>query len=141
MVLYIHMFVLKRKNYILLAVLLLLIVIGLLLYFFRGSFLNPQTKNYSKNEAESLYNKVGNHFVLPEGELPTIATVTDPEKLKGQAFFIKAKAGDKVLIFTNAKEAILYDPVIDKVVTVAPLNIDENNIKESSGVSNTLNNF
>lgn len=136
------MLVLLRKKYVIigLVVFVLAITVSIFLYF----RLNPQTietAGQNNSEAKKLYAKVGKHFVLPLDELPTIATVTEPEKLQGQTFFAKAKKGDKVLIFTNAKEAILYDPVADRVVTVAPLNIDENNIKESSGTSNALNNF
>ena len=60
-------------------------------------------------------------IVLPEGEEPTIATVTDPEKLKDQPFFARAKPGDKVLLYTQAKKAYLYDPVADKLLEVAPI--------------------
>ena len=61
---------------------------------------------------------------LPEGETPTVATVTDKEKLAGQPFFQSAKNGDKVLIYSNAKKAILYDPIANKIIDVAPLNIN-----------------
>jgi hypothetical protein len=65
---------------------------------------------------------VGLLIVLPKNETPTIATVSDPSVLKNQAFFVDAKKGDKVLIYTNAKKAILYDPVIKKIINVAPVN-------------------
>lgn len=70
--------------------------------------------------------KVSRLIVLPSGEEPTVATVSDPEKLKDQPFFANAKVGDKVLIFTKAKKAILYDPQADKIVDVSPLNIGLN---------------
>lgn len=74
-------------------------------------------------ETEALVARVSKLIVLPEGETPTVATVQDPEKLKDQAFFVNAKVGFKVLIYTNAKKAILYDPVANKIVEVAPVNI------------------
>jgi hypothetical protein len=61
-------------------------------------------------------------MVLPADETPTIATVSDPEKLKDQPFFANAKKGDKVLIFSNSAKAILYSPTEDKIVEVAPIN-------------------
>jgi uncharacterized membrane protein len=134
-------FLRKRHVIIGLIVFVVLVATGIFFYLRFNSDETNKNEQQSSSEAKKLYQKVGKHFVLPTDELPTIATVTDPDKLQGQTFFAKAKKGDKVLIFTNAKEAILYDPVIDKVVTVAPLNIDENNIKEGSGTSNTLNNF
>lgn len=82
---------------------------------------NPQAVAQAENA--TLLTKVGALIVLPEGETPTIATVNDPAKLKDQPFFAKAKQGDKVLIYTNAKKAILYSPTENKIVEVAPLNI------------------
>ncbi len=61
-------------------------------------------------------------MILPNGETPTIATVSDPEALKDQVFFVDAQKGDKVLIYSNAKKAILYRPGDDKIITIAPLN-------------------
>lgn len=82
---------------------------------------NPQVG--AQQEAEALIERVSKLIVLPEDETPTIATVTDPEVLREQAFFVRAKAGDKVLIYTNARKAILYDPAANKIVEVAPINI------------------
>lgn len=67
--------------------------------------------------------EVSRLIVLPEGEEPTIATVTDPEKLRDQVFFANAKEGHKVLIYTKAQKAYLYDPVAKRLVEVAPLTV------------------
>jgi hypothetical protein len=72
-------------------------------------------------ETRALLTSVGKLMILPD-ETPTVATVTDPAQLQGQAFFAKAKKGDKVLIFTQARKAVLYDPVADRIVDVAPIN-------------------
>lgn len=82
---------------------------------------NPQAS--ATEEVKKIVAEVGKLIDLPTGEDPTIATVTDITKLKDQPFFAKAKNGDKVLIYTNAKKAILYDPVLKKVLDVAPINI------------------
>jgi type IV secretory pathway VirJ component len=82
----------------------------------------------AQKEAEALVAKVGKLIVLPvlpEGENPTVATVSDPEALKDQPFFASAAAGDKVLIYTTAKKAILYSVTLNKILEVAPLNIGE----------------
>lgn len=63
-------------------------------------------------------------MVLPTNETPTLATVSDPEKLKDQAFFAQAKVGDKVLIYTQARKAILYSPSKNMIIEVSPLNIN-----------------
>lgn len=77
----------------------------------------------AQQEVDALVARVSQLIVLPTDEVPTIATVSDPEKLKDQAFFKSAQAGYKVLIYTKAKKAVLYDPVANKIVEVAPLSI------------------
>lgn len=77
------------------------------------------------SELRNLVEAVGRLIILPDNEQPTIATVTDLEKLKGQAFFASAQAGDKVLIYANAKKAILYRPDGNKIIELAPLNTTE----------------
>jgi len=76
-----------------------------------------------QQQVDVLVGKVGKLIELPSGESPTIATVADVTKLKGQPFFANAKNGFKVLIYTKAKKAILYDPFTDKIVEVAPVNL------------------
>lgn len=77
----------------------------------------------AQEETRLLVSKVSQLILLPEGEEPTIATVNDPEKLKDQLFFARAQKGDKVLIYTRTKKAILYNPLSNKVIEVAPVNI------------------
>jgi len=84
-------------------------------FFSSDTEVAPQEK-----EAEELIEKVGELIVLPEGR-PTIATVSDKNQLIGQPFFVNAENGDKVLIYTESKKAILYRPSIDKVVEVGPV--------------------
>ncbi|MBP9669332.1 MAG: hypothetical protein KBE09_03515 [Candidatus Pacebacteria bacterium] len=72
-------------------------------------------------QVDDLVAEVGRLIVLPENEVPTVATVTEPEKLKDQLFFANAKMGDKVLLYTEAKKAYLYDPVAKKLIEVAPI--------------------
>src|SRR5471032_1664638 len=75
--------------------------------------LKTDPKYVATQENDQTVAAVRKLMVLPD-EQPTIATVTDPEKLKNQSFFASAKSGDKVLIFSQAKKAVLYDPVADK---------------------------
>ena len=82
---------------------------------------NPQAITDKENAA--LVAKLGQLILLPSNEQPTIATVADPSKLKGQPFFANAKTGDRVFIYTNAKKAILYDETANKNIEVAPINI------------------
>lgn len=82
-------------------------------------------RQVAKVEVQKLVEEVGKLVDLPKGEDPTVATVTDPEKLKNQPFFDKAKKGDKILIYTQAKRAFLYDPKNKKILEIAPINIGE----------------
>lgn len=77
----------------------------------------------AQEEVKRLIDEVGKLIALPSGEEPTVATITDIDKLKDQPFFQNAKNGDKVLIYTQAKKAILYNPAAKKIIDVAPVNI------------------
>lgn len=77
----------------------------------------------AKQDAKVTIAAVAKLMLLPEGEEPTVMQVTDISKLKDQAFFANAQNGDKVLIFTNAKKAILYRVDTNKIIDVAPINL------------------
>jgi hypothetical protein len=72
-------------------------------------------------EAKSLVARVVVLIELPSNEDPTIATVSDKNKLANQPFFANSQNGDKVLIYSRAKKAILYRPSINKIIEVAPI--------------------
>lgn len=76
-------------------------------------------------EEENLIKHVGTLISLPQGEKPTVWTVSDIDKLKDQSFFKNAKNGDKVLVYTNAKKVVLYRPLEDRVVDVGSVNINQ----------------
>ncbi len=86
-----------------------------------GSVQSPAQEEAAQLEINTLIERVGELIVLPTGEEPTVATVSDPEKLKDQVFFANAKVGDKVLIYTKARKAYLYDPEGDILLEVAPI--------------------
>lgn len=85
---------------------------------------NPQA--VLAEQSNMLIEEVGKLVDLPKGETSTVATVTDISKLKEQPFFTKAKNGDKVLIYTQARKAYLYRPSTNKVIDIAPINIGTN---------------
>lgn len=114
-----------KKILINILVLVLLGALGSAFYFYKqASVLRQNPQAAADEEAEDLVSKVGRLIILPKDELPTIATVSDPAKLADQPFFAKAKVGDKVLIYTQAKKAYLYDPVAHRILEVAPLNVE-----------------
>lgn len=105
-----------------------LITIGAVMvavYFYNQvRILKQDPQSASRQEVAALISKVGKLVLLPEGETPTVATISDPEMLKDQPFFAKAVVGDKVLIYNEAKKAILYSVAINKVVDISALNLD-----------------
>jgi hypothetical protein len=94
-------------------------------FWYQNSQLAEGQTGTENEEIQDIIANISEFFVLPTDEEPTVATVSDPELLKGQAFFAKAKKGDKVIIYAKAKKAILYDPVARKIVDVAPINIGQ----------------
>jgi len=116
----------KRSVLVTILGFLAIVLVGTNIFFYqklRTLQANPQSEVQAQNqaEAERLVETVGKLIALPTGEAPTIATVTDPDKLKGQPFFVNAKMGDKVLIYAAARKAILYSPTENKIIEVAPL--------------------
>ena len=80
---------------------------------------------YNKyQETDILVQDIGKLMVLPTGEDPTVATVTDATKLTSRNFFKDVQNGDKLLAYTIAKKAILYRPSTNKIINIAPFNID-----------------
>ena len=79
----------------------------------------------ARDEVNTLVKKLAALVVLPEGEDPVVATVTDKEKLKDQAVFANAENGDKLIIYSNAKKAYLFDPNNNKIKDIIPVNIGE----------------
>jgi hypothetical protein len=68
------------------------------------------------SQVKELINTVAQKAQLPQGENPSVATVTDVKKLPNSAFFAQAKNGDKVLIYTDAKKAYLYRPSTGEII-------------------------
>lgn len=122
------------KSFILTFVLVFLLVLALLTsyYFYikyqssKQSLSNPQAS--VEEEIDTLKKKIGALIELPKNEEPIPATVSDITKLKDQVFFTNAKNGDKVLIYSKAKLAVLYRPTTNKIINVAPVNIGEANV-------------
>lgn len=106
------------------------VAVGLAVYFYiqyRASVA------FQKKEADSVIVQVGKLMVLPQ-ETPTLATVTDTTKLSAQPFFQNAKTGDKVLIYSKTKRAILYRPSVNKIIEIGSLSFQADS--SSSEISN-----
>ena len=85
----------------------------------------PKQGSVALTEADELTIVVSKLMTLPTDEKPTVATITDIKKVAGQDFYKNAKDGDKVLIFTSNKKAIIYRPSENKIVDVGVVSINE----------------
>ncbi len=88
-----------------------------------------------KKETQALIDKVNKLIELPKDELPTVATVTDKSKLKNQPIFVRAENGDKLLIYAQAKRAILYRPSTNRIVDVIPISTSAKDQTQVAGAS------
>lgn len=87
-----------------------------------------------KKETEELTAKVGKLIRLPTDEEPTIVTVANVEILaKEQPFYKNAHNGDRLLVYTKAQKAIIYDPAQHILVNVGPVYINSPTTSAGSG--------
>lgn len=150
-----------KRIYLIAASAVLLLIVGLSFNSYRlvkqnkvlGALFEALKKDpqmFAKEEIKQLTDKLTKLVVLPEGEEPVVATVTDKEKLKDQPVFAKAENGDKILIYSKAQKAYIYNPGRNVLVDVVPVNIgnqqltisgvDEKNPLKVALVNGTKNN-
>lgn len=113
--------VLSAKNVSIALAILLVLALGSTAYFYKKA--TPTLPPSPQQRLQDIVVKVEKLMVLPNDEVPTMATVSDPDKLQDQQFFANAETGDIVLIYTQAHKAILYRESLDKIIEVAPINI------------------
>jgi len=117
----------KRKPLKTIAIVFLAAAIGLLTYQYIDARQEikqlqkaPAKSQQSQDSSDAVIAKVSKLTILP-AEQPTVATVSDINKLRAQPFFANAKDGDRVLIFKNTKKAIIYRPSTNQIVEIAPI--------------------
>ena len=62
---------------------------------------------------------VEKHLLLPQGEHPQVARITDLKPLTNIPFFGNALVGDVVLVYCKTSLSVLYSPSRDKVIEVS----------------------
>lgn len=116
-----------KRILITLNVLVLLGLAGFGGYFFKKyqDAKNANPEQLQQAQIDKTISEVGKLYDLPANEKPDVATVKDKEALKKQyPFFDQAENDDVVLIYKEAKLAILYRPSTNKLVKVGPVNIE-----------------
>ncbi|MBP6038417.1 MAG: hypothetical protein KA604_03730 [Candidatus Saccharimonas sp.] len=96
---------------------------------------NPQ--QVQDNKMLAVKEKVAGLIALPSDEKPTLMTVTDVTKLKDQPFFKNAQNDDVVLIFPQAKKAIIYREKENKLINVGPIAITSDAAKAGTANQST----
>ena len=101
------------------------------------SILRMEIPKSPDEQIADIVSAVGKLIILPTGEMPTVATVTDVAAAQSQwpELFANAKAGDKVLMYAKAQKGILYDPNANIIVATAPFNIVSPNTATTTATS------
>jgi hypothetical protein len=104
-------------------------IIGPSIYFYskyrREVYLSNNPTEKAKEEQKLVLDKVTKLTELPTGETPTIATISDRDKLAGQPFFANAVNGDKVIFYPTSKRAIIYRPSTNKIIDMSQVNVTD----------------
>jgi hypothetical protein len=119
-----------------------LFAVGAACYFYSQTVaLKKTTQQATDQELKETIAKISRLILLPKDETPTIASVSDPAQLKNQPFFDNAEIGDKVLIYSKAKEAVLYRPKTNMIINFAPVNLGgaETGVGESASTNANTN--
>lgn len=102
----------------------MLVIGGLILVAIVSSvvILLPSKPGPNLDDVWTIQDRVARHFVLPQGEDPALATVTDKSLLK-TPFLQQANNGDKLLIYQKAQRVIIYRPSLDRIIDIGPVSI------------------
>ena len=118
----------SNKNMILviaLGVVVAILAIAVVYFYLQYQKIKKNPNIVAKQETDQLVEQVSKLIDLPKDETPTVATILDKEKLKDQPFFANAQNGDKILIYTKAKKAIIFRPSQNKLINVGSIAIDQ----------------
>lgn len=120
----------KRFSYIKRAVViiaLVAVVVGIMFGILRlinGYWPFASLETRQAVEVERAVAAVGAHILLPEGETPLVATITDAATLREeQPFYQNAEDGDQLLIYGQSLRAILWSPSRDIIINVGPVEL------------------
>jgi hypothetical protein len=136
--------VLKRKylfiSGVVISVLALLAAAGWVLLQYNKTDEPTNTFQSSENPistAGDTVSKVSALIDLPQDEQPSLARITDEQKVRSEKFLSNAQNGDIVLIYEKARKAILYRESTNKVIEVATLQQNEATASGSESPSQT----
>lgn len=103
------------------------LVFAIVAAFFFKQYQEVKNNPNAAAEATSkrIVERVNTLFHLPAEE-PTVAQIEDKSKLESQSFFDGAQNGDYLLVYSDAKLALIYREKDNKLVNVGPVNTGQN---------------
>jgi hypothetical protein len=101
-------------------------VVAIAAIFFAGQFFATQSNSKTADDAtkDRILGKVESLYMVPEGT-PTIALVQNKSQLNGQAFYSNVENGDYLVVYDQAKIALIYREAVNKLVNVAPIAVGD----------------
>jgi nitrogen fixation-related uncharacterized protein len=122
----------KKTKLIFITCIVLIVLLAVAAGFFFWQYKNSQ-KDEGEAASQRIISQVGDLYMLPGGEEPTVAEIRDKSKLKDQSFFDNAKDGDYLLVYQEAKIALLYRESDGKLVNVGPVSTGEDPGQQQQG--------
>lgn len=118
---WIHRWILFKGKKKVVPLIMLVFIIGSA-YGVYEKFFNLYDEERAQKELATAIAAVGQLMILPEGDEPVLATVTDAEALIAQqAFFAGSIDGDHLLLFPRSLKAIIYSPSRNKIINAGPI--------------------
>lgn len=95
----------------------------------------------STSTSEAIMLGIGRHMILPVTKsAPQIAIITDHEALvREQDFYRGAENGDALVVFADLREAIIYSPRRDRIVSVGPIRLKSSVAAAASSSARSAN--
>src|SRR3989344_3595950 len=96
---------------------------------------NSNTQNSNQDEDPSI--KILKKYLDFPEEKPTLTTISDPDKLKDEAFFKNALKGDQLFFFPKSGKAILFRPDTKQIIEMTNFTLTEAEKVGSVGTGTT----
>ena len=93
-------------------------------FYWKDIYVYARYRDPDVRRAQRVVMAVAPKVVLPVGETPTVATITDVSKVNRGGVLRFAKNDDTILLYYNDGTAILYRPSVQKVVAIGPIIVD-----------------
>lgn len=112
-----------RRNVAIALAVILVLSVGLIGFRHQAhQQLNSSPRQNTAGNIQRVVTEVGKLVLLPSGQVPTVAIIKNVSELQNQSFYANAQDGDYILVYSQAKKAILYRPSINRVIEYSNTN-------------------